>query len=62
VAAKERTGVLVVRAWIEAGELRARITYTRNIASARPRETVAGSAEEIVRAVERWLRGVVRDE
>jgi hypothetical protein len=56
VQAQERTAVLVVRAWIEGGRLRARITYTRDIGSAGTTETAAGSPEEVLEAVEAWLR------
>jgi hypothetical protein len=63
VAAEERTAVLVVRAWIdEAGEevgLRARITQTRDVTSTRTVRTAAGSREEILRAVDEWLRAFV---
>jgi hypothetical protein len=59
MAAVERTAVLVVRAWLEDSQLRARITQTRDLDSARTVETAAGSAEEVVRAVEEWLRGFV---
>ena len=60
VAAQERTAVLVVRAWTEDRKLRARITHTRDIGSARTVETAAGSSEEVVRVVEEWLRSFVR--
>jgi hypothetical protein len=59
VAAEERTAVLVARAWIEGEQFRARITYTRDIGSVGTVETAAGSPEEVVRAVESWLRSVV---
>ena len=51
--------MLVVRAWIEGGQLRARITYTRDIRSAGTTETAAGSPEEVLEAVEAWLRNFV---
>jgi hypothetical protein len=63
VAAEERTAVLVVRAWIEGTfeerKLRARITQTLDITSAKTVQTAAGSQEEIFRAVEEWLRTFV---
>jgi hypothetical protein len=59
VTAEQRTGVLVVRAWIEEtlGEapLRARITQTLDVESGAKVETTAASREEILRAVEEWL-------
>jgi hypothetical protein len=62
VAGQERTAVLVVRAWIEEGQLRARITYTRDIGSTNMVETAAAAPEEVVQAVESWLRSFVADE
>jgi hypothetical protein len=56
MAAQERAGVLVIRAWIEGRRLRARIVQTRDIDFAKTEESAAGSAEEVVRAVEEWLR------
>jgi hypothetical protein len=56
MAAEERAAVLVIRAWVEGGRLRARIVQTRNIESVKPIESAAGSAEEVVRTVEEWLR------
>ena len=50
--------MLVIRAWVEGGRLRARIVQTRDIESVRPMESAAGSAEELVRAVERWVRSL----
>lgn len=58
--AAERTGALVVRAWVEPGRedagLRARITYTASLAAA-PDETVrvAASREEVLGTVNEWL-------
>jgi hypothetical protein len=54
----ERTGVLVVRAWLEDAtekRLRARITHTLDVA--RPGETVVVTAtrEEVYAAVRSWL-------
>jgi len=63
VAAVERTGVLVIRVWLEEGleqnALRARITQTTDISSPNPTETAAASEREIVAAVEQWLRAFV---
>jgi hypothetical protein len=63
VAADERTAVLVVRAWVEeAGEepeLRARITRTADVSAARAVQTAAASREEILSAVDEWLRAIV---
>jgi hypothetical protein len=62
VGAQERTAVLVVRAWVEGEELRARIVHTRDVGSAATVESAAGSVEEVLRAVEEWLRSVVGTE
>jgi len=53
--------VLVIRAWVEGGRLRARIVQTRDIESVKPVESAAGSAEEVVRAVEEWVRNLGSD-
>jgi hypothetical protein len=58
VAAQERTAVLVIRAWIEGKELRARIEHTCDVEAARAVATAAASAEEVVRVVEQWLRSL----
>jgi hypothetical protein len=59
VQAQELTAVLVIRAWSEGGELRARIVHTRDIGSATTVEGAAASVEEVLRAVEEWLHSVV---
>jgi hypothetical protein len=54
----ERTGVLVIRAWIESnGEqrLRARITRTDDLECSEQTRTVVATAEEITAAVTEWL-------
>lgn len=60
MAADEKTGVLVIRAWLEEdlGEsaLRARITQTLDISRPQPLETAAASEEEILEIVRAWLR------
>ena len=48
--------MLVIRAWIEGNELRARIVHTRDTGSAKTVTAAAASTEEVVRVVERWLR------
>ena len=58
----ERTGVLVLRVWIEAGSesgLRARITVEDELGSHERVSVVAGSIEQIVEFVEQWLKGFV---
>ena len=51
--------MLVIRAWVEGRELRARITHTRAVGSARTVTAGAASTEEVVRVVEQWLRSFV---
>jgi len=57
----ERTGALIVRAWIEprqdaGGGLRARITYHTDLTSRRrPTESVATSRDQILGTVTAWL-------
>ena len=48
--------MLVIRAWIEGNDLRARIVHTRETGSAKTATAAAASAEEVVRVVEQWLR------
>ncbi|HEY7690762.1 MAG TPA: hypothetical protein VH816_00330 [Gaiellaceae bacterium] len=50
--------MLVVSAWADGGHFRARITCTPDVTAASASETVAGSPEDVVRAVEEWLRGI----
>jgi hypothetical protein len=59
VAAQERTAVLVIRAWVEGNELRARITHTLDIGSAKTATAGVTSTDEVVRVVEQWLRSFV---
>jgi hypothetical protein len=63
-ASRERTAVLVIRAWLEAnGEprLRARITQTVDVARREETSTLAASRAEIAAAVEKWLDAVLGD-
>jgi hypothetical protein len=60
----ERTGVLVVRAWLEEESaekpLRARITSTLDVSAPRAPDTIgAASEKEVVNAVRAWLRAFV---
>jgi hypothetical protein len=53
----ERTGVLVIRAWIEGDppSLRLRITQTDDIVSRREETRVAASIDEAVDIARSWL-------
>jgi hypothetical protein len=53
----ERTGVLLLRVWADDSDsrLRARITHVLDITTADERVVIAGSLEEIERAVRDWL-------
>jgi hypothetical protein len=55
--AGERSGVLVVRAWIEGepAQLKARITQTIDLAQREPESATVSSGEEIEAEVRRWL-------
>jgi hypothetical protein len=60
----ERTGVLVVRVWIEVnGEarLRARITRTLDVSGHEEISTVVATPEEITASVADWLDAFLRD-
>jgi 16S rRNA G1207 methylase RsmC len=54
---QERTGVLLLRVWADESDrrLRARITHVLDITTAEERVVMAGSAEEIEKAVREWL-------
>jgi hypothetical protein len=59
----ERTGVLVIRAWIEtdgAGRLRARITQTIDIEQRDQTSTVVATADEICAAVRLWISTLMK--
>jgi hypothetical protein len=53
----ERTGVLVVRIWIESasGPLRARVTRTLDVEGGEETSQVAATAEQILRLVRDWI-------
>ena len=54
----ERTGLLVIRAWLEANEeprLRARITRTLDVARRDETSTVVATPAEVTGAVADWL-------
>jgi hypothetical protein len=59
VSATERTGVAVIRVWIErredADELRGRITLVRDVEHPEEERTVAADADAIVDAVRRFV-------
>jgi hypothetical protein len=62
VPPSERTGVLVLRVWVEAGVdngLRARITVEDELGSGESVSLVLGSAERIVDFVAQWVKGFV---
>ena len=54
---QERTGVLLLRVWADESDrrLRARITHVLDITTAQERVVMAGSVEEIEKAVRAWL-------
>ena len=51
--------MLVIRAWVEGKELRARITHTLDIGSAKTATAGVTSTEEVVQVVEQWLRNFI---
>jgi hypothetical protein len=57
VTASERTGVVVIRAWIESGAppLRARITAAYDLSTDEQTIAVAAGVEEIMAVVRVWL-------
>jgi hypothetical protein len=61
-SAGERTGVLVLRVWIEydgGGGLRARITESSDILSYEQTTVVVGSIEDVLGVVRDWLDAFV---
>jgi hypothetical protein len=54
----ERSGVLVVRAWVEGGAvagLRARITQSHDLTRSEQTMTTTATAEGVMAAVQAWL-------
>jgi len=60
VGQTERTGVLVIRAWLEqeGGTFRARITQIVDLAAPNELVSAATSDEAILEEVGKWLRAV----
>jgi hypothetical protein len=59
VTPAERTGVLVLRVWIESDAdngLRARITHERDLGSGERVSVVSGAVDEIVEIIWYWLQ------
>jgi hypothetical protein len=56
----ERSGVLVVRAWIEGDppQLKARLTHTIDLAQEEPGSATVSGAEQIHDEVSRWLEAL----
>jgi hypothetical protein len=60
-----RTGVLVVRAWLEDGrpaDLRARITWTLDVDAHSRRVVTASGDDEVEELVRRWLDALLAGE
>jgi hypothetical protein len=59
----ERSGVLVVRAWVEGspGELRARITQSHGLTVGDQVETAAANMDEVLTIVRNWLHALLAD-
>ena len=61
----ERSGVLVVRAWVEGGTpegLRARITQSRDLTSGEQLVTTTAHVEEIIGTIRAWLDALLSDQ
>lgn len=61
-SSSDRTGVLIVRLWIEANHelgLRARITQTLDTTATEQSVAVAASADDICAVVKRWVEAFV---
>ena len=61
--ARERTGVLIVRAWTEepGAAFRARLIETDDVVAGVWRSRAAGSADDVVASVGEWLAGLGAD-
>jgi hypothetical protein len=51
----ERTGALVIRAWIESGSLRARVTRTLDTRVRDDAVSVVATPQDVTRIVVEWL-------
>jgi len=51
--------VLVLRAWLEEGGLRARITSTLDLEHEDERVEVAATSDDVLASVARWLEALV---
>jgi hypothetical protein len=51
----DQVAVLVARAWMEGGTLRARITFTRDVQGPEESVLVTASREEVLATVRDWL-------
>ena len=59
---KDRTGLLIVRAWIEEGSpepLRAHIRITSDVSAGLERTLVLARPEEVCATVQEWLAGMI---
>lgn len=62
--ASDRTGLLIIRAWIEEGSsepLRAQIRLTGDVSIGFERELTLARTEEVCAAVREWLADILRD-
>jgi hypothetical protein len=62
---RERSGVLVVRAWVEGGTpegLRARITQSRDLTSTEQLVTTTAHVDEILSTIRAWLDALLSDQ
>ncbi len=60
--AKDRTGLMIIRAWVEEGSpkpLRAHIRLTSDITTGVERAWTLADAEDVCAAVDAWLRDVL---
>ena len=61
----DRSGVLVVRAWVEGGTtagLRARIIQSRDLTSTEQLVTTTSTVDEILATVRTWLDALLSDQ
>jgi hypothetical protein len=58
----DTSGALVIRAWFEDGQLRARVTSTTDLRAPDETVVVAADREGVLAAVRAWLDALERDQ
>ena len=59
--ATARAGILVIRAWVEGGGLRARITQSRDLRGAEQLLSTTSAVDDVLNTVRKWLEVLLDD-